>query len=56
MTEKKQPNAAEDQAKNRQADKARAGGKPGKIGDTNVAPEHDAEMEKSGRRELGRDG
>jgi hypothetical protein len=41
------------------ANKAHSGGKPGaagEIGETDVAPEHDPESEKSGRREFGRDG
>jgi hypothetical protein len=56
MNDEKQPRAAEDQPKDRRPDKARAGGKPGKLGDTDTAPEHDPAMEKAGRREFGRDG
>jgi hypothetical protein len=37
-------------------DAAHGGGKPGRIGEAQVAPEHDPAQEKSGRREFGRDG
>jgi len=55
MTEKKQGDA-EKRDRERAPDPSHAGGKPGKIGETDVAPEHDPSMEKSGRREFGRDG
>lgn len=37
-------------------DPAHGGGKPGRIGEARVAPEHDPAWEKPGRREFGRDG
>ena len=37
-------------------DAGHGGSKPGRIGEAQIAPEHDPAQEKSGRREFGRDG
>jgi hypothetical protein len=55
MAEKKETDAAR-REREQATDKSHAGSKPGRIGDTDVAPEHDPSLEKSGRREFGRDG
>jgi hypothetical protein len=56
MNEKQRPNDKKEKVEGGALDKSRAGSKPGKLGKTDVAPEHDPAMEKSGRREFGRDG